>query len=60
MSLAFSTEYPDPSIMETPEGNVERARQQRGKPHPAMHEKGTEEDTGGKQDYYTIECTEFE
>lgn len=48
--------------MNTLEGNVERARVQRGKPHPTVRdEEGTE---GGEEqegdDFCTIECAEYE
>jgi predicted nicotinamide N-methyase len=59
-SLVIATEYPDPLIMETLKGNVERARQQLGKPHLSIDDQGTEECAGEEQDYCKIECAEFE
>ena len=59
-SVVVATEYPDPLIMETLRGNVERARQQRGKPHPSIDDQGTEECAGEEQGYCKIECAEFE
>lgn len=55
------TEHPDPLIMNTVKGNVERARLQRGKPHPTVEQvEGTEESEEEEEDYCRIECAEFE
>ena len=53
-SLVVATEYPDPLIMDTLRGNVERAR---GAPHPAVD--GTEESEEGEE-CCKIECGEYE
>jgi nicotinamide N-methyltransferase len=59
--LVVVTEYPDPLIMNTLEGNVERARLQRGKPHPAAQGKGGPEESEEQEEgYCTIECAEYE
>ena len=50
--------YGDPSITGTLGGNVEW-RRQRGKHHPAIDDKGTEEGAGEEQEYCKIECAEF-
>lgn len=57
-SLVVVTEYPDPSIMNTLKGNVERARHQRGKPHPTVRHQGTEESEEKK--CCKIEYAEYE
>lgn len=60
-SLVVVTEYPDPLIMNTLKGNVERARTQRGKPHPTLEGEGTEEsEENEKEEYCAIECGEYE
>lgn len=60
-SLVVVTEYPDPLILNTLKGNVERARMQRGKPHPAVRgqesAEESEEQEGGS---CKIECAEYE
>jgi hypothetical protein len=60
-SLVVVTEYPDPLIMNTLRGNVERARAQRGKPHPTVRDKErTEEIEEREGDFCKIECAEYE
>ena len=55
------TEYPDPLIMDTLKGNVERARLLRGKPHPTVRDKeGTEDNEDQQGDLCRIECAEYE
>ena len=54
------TDYPDASIMDTLKGNVERARVQRGKPHPTVEEGGTEESEENEEECCRIECGEYE
>lgn len=55
------TEYPDPLIMGTLKGNVERARLQRGKRHPTVQEKeDSEESEEPEVDFCKIECAEYE
>lgn len=47
--------------MSTLEGNVERARAQRGKPHPTARDKeGTEGNEEQEGDFCRIECAEYE
>jgi len=41
--------------MNTLKGNVERAREQRGKPRPALKEEGTEESEENENEYCAIE-----
>lgn len=50
--MVVVTEYPDPSIMDTLRGNVERARVQRGR--------GTEESEENGGERCKIECAEYE
>lgn len=59
-SLVVVTEYPEPLIMDTLAGNVERAREQRGKSHPTVCHQPTEECEEKKGVHCEIECTEFE
>ena len=59
-SLVVVTEYPDASIMNTLKGNVARAREQRGKPHPTAEEEGTEESEENGEECCRIECGEHE
>ena len=59
-SLVVVTEYPDPSIMNTLAGNVERARERRGKSHPTVYHRTTEECEEGKEEHCKIECAEYE
>ena len=47
--------------MNTLEGNVERARLQRGKPHPTVGDQGTEEsEEEAEEECCKIECAQFE
>jgi len=59
-SLVVVTEYPEPSIMRTLTGNVERAREQRGKYHPTICHQPPEENEDKNGEYCRIECAEFE
>jgi nicotinamide N-methyltransferase len=59
-SLVVVTDYPDPSIMNTLEENVERARQQRGRPHPTVEGGATEESEEGEGERCRIECAGYE
>lgn len=67
--MVVVTDYPDPLIMNTLKGNVERARLQRGKPHPRVAtaavqvKQGTEESNPGpgeERDLCDIEYAEYE
>lgn len=46
--------------MNTLKGNVARAREQRGKPHPTAEEEGTEESEENGEECCRIECGEHE
>ncbi|KAF9653658.1 hypothetical protein BDM02DRAFT_3107617 [Thelephora ganbajun] len=46
--------------MNTLKGNVERARLQRGKPHPTVQGEGTEENEEKEREHCKIECAEYE
>ena len=59
-SLVVVTEYPEPSIMRTLAGNVERARERRGKSHPTVCHRTTEDSEEKKGEDCRIECAEFE
>lgn len=59
-SLVVVAEYPDPLIMNTLEGNVERARQQRGRPHPMASGQSTEESEAKGREECRIECAAYE
>ena len=59
-SLVVVTEYPEPSIMRTLTGNVERARGRRGKSHPTVCHQPTEESEEMEGEHCKIECAEFE
>ena len=59
-SLVVVTEYPDLSIMDTLRGNVERARRQRGKPHPTVCHQDAEESEEKGRERCEIECIEYE
>jgi len=46
--------------MDTLRGDAQRARLQRGKPHPTAGDKGTEESEDGERPPCAIECAEYE
>jgi len=46
--------------MDTLRGDAQRARLQRGKPHPTAGDKGTEESEDGERAPCAIECAEYE
>ena len=59
-SLVVVTEYPEPSTTRALTGNVERARERRGKSHPTLCHQRSEESEDKKGQYCKIEYAEFE